>query len=463
MTISVIGLQYLDGSGNLVPVPDPLIVCRGDSVTFHSVTDPDDPAGVPEEDPVWAGSSGATGFGYDNTVAFDTTSTSLTDFKTVTVECGQLITANVLVVELDKIQYRGSNNTYQDAGTVIDIEQFCSMGFKAIAKPAGAIFPPNQPVWSGIATGTGVTIPVNFPTPGSFTVSVTCGATILNLNVNVYATGAYALGEIQNKSAIDPDFFYADDVHVCVGDPMQWRMLNPNPSVLNLVCYSTLAWKIESNDLINQTLAIGTGDSFNYTFSQQGSMTTYFWRDYDGNGQIDFNEASVQANYKSVNLNTHVINVTVSSAVPPLTAAQATAFLSQGNLLIQRRDSAIDRRACAKYVLGALSTFVPTASGGLFPDPPANQADRDQLRSSTPNDQIRVISFFADTHDLGLTVEGNPNSSIVIRLTDGVTWVHELGHGAGLPHAHSTPDYLMYIEPTTGILLENYECDAFEK
>jgi hypothetical protein len=53
----------------------------------------------PEGKPQWSGTSGATGTGQTATVTFNTTSSSSTDYKTVIAECGNTVTANVIVYE----------------------------------------------------------------------------------------------------------------------------------------------------------------------------------------------------------------------------------------------------------------------------------------------------------------------------------------------------------------------------
>lgn len=57
-----------------------------------------DPAGAswPSGKPVWGGSSGASGTGETKNVGFTTLSTSKTDYKTVTAECGNTVTVNVV-------------------------------------------------------------------------------------------------------------------------------------------------------------------------------------------------------------------------------------------------------------------------------------------------------------------------------------------------------------------------------
>ncbi len=111
-------LQYKIGSGAYANVTGTIIVVKGTTVDFKAFSSP---SGVtwPSGKPVWGGTSGASGTG-DNTtlgeskksVTFDTASTSSTDYKTVTAECGNTVTANVLVVEikLKRVDFGGTGN-----------------------------------------------------------------------------------------------------------------------------------------------------------------------------------------------------------------------------------------------------------------------------------------------------------------------------------------------------------------
>jgi len=95
-------IQYNDPSNGYVDVTDTLYVLKGTKVTFKAI--PDEPEGsFCEGEPHWDGSAGATGTGESKEVTFDTISTSLTDYKTVSVSEGNSNTektVNVVVYDL---------------------------------------------------------------------------------------------------------------------------------------------------------------------------------------------------------------------------------------------------------------------------------------------------------------------------------------------------------------------------
>lgn len=100
--VAIGGLQYLTPNAGYVAVPSVLNVLNGKSITFRALPAPSD-ASFPTGKPVWGGTSGASGTGPTVTVTFSTTSSSLTDYKTVTATCGNTLTANVLVVQISAI------------------------------------------------------------------------------------------------------------------------------------------------------------------------------------------------------------------------------------------------------------------------------------------------------------------------------------------------------------------------
>jgi hypothetical protein len=82
---------------------DPLYVLKDTPVLFRAFKTPYQAADWPSGKPVWGGSAGASGTGETKTVTFSTKSNSLTDYKTVTVECGNVVTVNVVVYTLHGI------------------------------------------------------------------------------------------------------------------------------------------------------------------------------------------------------------------------------------------------------------------------------------------------------------------------------------------------------------------------
>jgi hypothetical protein len=102
ITITVVGvqkLQYAQGGG-YVDVSGTLYVLVGQSLTFNAVSMPGGST-WPSGQPVWSGSSGASGSGATVSVAFNQLSTSTSDYKTVIATCGNTsATANVIVFDL---------------------------------------------------------------------------------------------------------------------------------------------------------------------------------------------------------------------------------------------------------------------------------------------------------------------------------------------------------------------------
>ena len=100
--VEVDKIQYKIGSGDYAYVPDPLVVAKGTTVDFKAIPSPSD-ASWPDGKPVWGGTSGASGTGETLPVplTFNTLSTATSDFKTVTAECGNTVTVNILVFDFE--------------------------------------------------------------------------------------------------------------------------------------------------------------------------------------------------------------------------------------------------------------------------------------------------------------------------------------------------------------------------
>lgn len=181
--VGISKIQYSDGT-TYADVPATLYVMKGTNVTFKAIPNPTDATSWPSDKPFWGGTSGATGTGETKAISFSTVSTSSTDSKTVTSECGNTATANVICVELDKLQYK-LDGAWTDCPAVFtNIGLGTGITFKAIPKPADASWPNGFPTWGGEATGIGSEKNVTFSTKGSKTVSATCG-TEKSVNVAV--------------------------------------------------------------------------------------------------------------------------------------------------------------------------------------------------------------------------------------------------------------------------------------
>ena len=96
--VKVDKVQYQSGA-NWVDISGTLYVMQGTTVTFKAVPAPA-AASWPTGKPVWGGTAGATGTGTTKDVTFNTLSSNLTDFKTVTAECGNTVTVNAIVYSL---------------------------------------------------------------------------------------------------------------------------------------------------------------------------------------------------------------------------------------------------------------------------------------------------------------------------------------------------------------------------
>ncbi len=101
--VGVQNLQYLQPGSGFVDVTGTLYVLVGQSVTFQAVATP---AGstFPQGQPVWSGTSGASGTGDPITVTFNQLSASTSDYQTVTATCGNSsATADVIVYDLTPV------------------------------------------------------------------------------------------------------------------------------------------------------------------------------------------------------------------------------------------------------------------------------------------------------------------------------------------------------------------------
>ncbi|MDY7011783.1 MAG: hypothetical protein SVV80_13680, partial [Planctomycetota bacterium] len=103
--VKVDKIQYQSGE-NWIDVSETLYVSIGTTVTFKAIPDPA-AASWPGGKPVWGGTSGASGTGETKDVTFNAVGN-----KTVTAECGNTVTANVIVVEVASL--------LPDQGTEVD-------------------------------------------------------------------------------------------------------------------------------------------------------------------------------------------------------------------------------------------------------------------------------------------------------------------------------------------------------
>lgn len=92
--VEVDKLQYNDPDTGYTDISGTLYVHTGTTVTFKAIPNPSG-ASWPSGKPVWGGE--ASGTGSTKAVTFDTLSSSTSDYKTVWAECGNTVTANVIV------------------------------------------------------------------------------------------------------------------------------------------------------------------------------------------------------------------------------------------------------------------------------------------------------------------------------------------------------------------------------
>lgn len=100
--VEVDKIQYDDPDTGYTDISGTLYVHKGTTVTFKAIPDPSG-ASWPSGKPVWGGTSGASGTGSMKAVTFNTLSSSTSDYKTVTAECGNTVTANVIVFDFTGI------------------------------------------------------------------------------------------------------------------------------------------------------------------------------------------------------------------------------------------------------------------------------------------------------------------------------------------------------------------------
>jgi len=139
-------LQYASGGGWQDIGAEPLYVLKGTMVNFKAVAAP--AMTWPADMPIWGGSSGAIGTGETKSVTFNTESSSLTDYKTVTAGCmtsGTPTTVNVIVYDIaEEFSIMPEDNFTGRSQTEYGLEelvylQFCSIPEGATAAQAGGL------------------------------------------------------------------------------------------------------------------------------------------------------------------------------------------------------------------------------------------------------------------------------------------------------------------------------------
>jgi len=148
--VAVDKIQYNDPDTGYTDVSGTLYVNKGTTVTFKAIPDPPD-ASWPSGKPVWGGTSGASGTGETTNVTFNTLSSSTSDYKTVTAECGNTVTANVIVFNFEGVLtpdfFSGRSQTNYGLEELVSLT-FTTNPTGVTAAQAGEL------EWSGTGSGT---------------------------------------------------------------------------------------------------------------------------------------------------------------------------------------------------------------------------------------------------------------------------------------------------------------------
>jgi hypothetical protein len=215
-------IQYQDpGTSNYVDITSTLYVLKGTNVNFRAIPNPPGST-FPSGQPVWSGTSGATGAGPNIVVSFNTVSSSLSDLKTVIASSGTPTFVNVIVYELTPEVTPEDNYVPifpQVARSLTEFGLKEVVGFSFLAHPAVTASQAGGLQWS-VQTGTG-TIPTPARTDGIgiFTAPASAESSILKLEV---LSGPSKGGNIvYNISIIAPNDGYlvkTSNIERTVGD-----------------------------------------------------------------------------------------------------------------------------------------------------------------------------------------------------------------------------------------------------
>jgi hypothetical protein len=127
VAVNIRRMQYISATSGNQDISGTLYVLKGTAVTFNVLPDPPG-ATFPSSQPHWSGSSGISGTGQSKAVTFNTSSSSSTDFKTVTATAGNSVTANVIVYDLTGV-FTPENNFPGRSHERFGIEESMSLSF----------------------------------------------------------------------------------------------------------------------------------------------------------------------------------------------------------------------------------------------------------------------------------------------------------------------------------------------
>jgi hypothetical protein len=110
-------IQYQEPDNfSFVDITNALYVMKGTTVTFKAIPNPQN-SSFPSGSPTWSGTSGVSSTGETVSVTFNTTSSSTSDYKTVTATSGtSSVTVNMIVYEITpvlaaEVDFYGRSNT----------------------------------------------------------------------------------------------------------------------------------------------------------------------------------------------------------------------------------------------------------------------------------------------------------------------------------------------------------------
>ena len=180
-------IQYQEpGTSNYIDAVSPLYVLKGTTVNFRALPDPAT-ATFPPGQPVWSGTSGASGTGQTISVTFNSISSNTSDYKTLVAASSQTpVTVNIVVYELST-QVTPEDNYVpippQVARSLTDFGLKERVGFGFIASPAITAAQAGGLQWT-VQTGTG-TIPTPIRTDGLaiYTAPISAESSTLRLEV----------------------------------------------------------------------------------------------------------------------------------------------------------------------------------------------------------------------------------------------------------------------------------------
>ena len=124
--VKVDKIQYYDPDNGYTDFTGNLYVCVGVTVTFKAIKKPST-SSWPSGKPVWGGTCGASGSGETTDVTFGTLSSTLTDYKTVTAECGNTHSESVVVADFFGVtqpqdDFTGGSRTRYGIYELVDLD-----------------------------------------------------------------------------------------------------------------------------------------------------------------------------------------------------------------------------------------------------------------------------------------------------------------------------------------------------